>query len=96
MTAPEENSDGKSKASSLWPTLGLGGILSLCCLFAAPAASGAVGGTAAAGATAALNGGIIQVSVTALTVGTLIAVFRLRSKSKSCETEWGNFTRDEW
>lgn len=69
-----------------WSLLGLGGALSLCCLFAAPAATGAAGATAAGGATAALGGGLIRILVAALTVGVLGFVYRFRSDSKSCET----------
>lgn len=60
-------------SGSRWPVVGLAGGLSLCCLFAAPAATGAASGTAAAGATAALGGGAVRVAVAALTVG-LVAV----------------------
>ncbi|MUV61867.1 hypothetical protein, partial [Halobacterium sp. CBA1126] len=51
-----------------WSLLGLGGALSLCCLFG-PAAAGAAGGAAAGGATASVGGGLVQIAVSAATVG---------------------------
>jgi hypothetical protein len=52
-----------------WSMLGLGGALSLCCLFAAPTATGAVGSAVAGGTTAVLGGGAVRVLVSAVTVG---------------------------
>ncbi|WP_232701775.1 hypothetical protein [Halobacterium wangiae] len=83
MTTSEEDADADS--GDRWTLLGVGGALSLCCLFAAPAATGVAGGTAAGGATAALGGGLIRVLVAALTVGVIGVVLRLRSGSGSCE-----------
>jgi len=59
--------------------LGLGGALSLCCLVATPAATGAVGAAAGGGTAAALGGDMVQLLVTALTVGLLAGVLRLRT-----------------
>jgi len=50
------DSDADSESVSRRALLALGGALSLCCLFAAPAATGVAGRTAAGGATAALGG----------------------------------------
>ncbi|MDH5020112.1 hypothetical protein [Halobacterium rubrum] len=70
---PSEGAEGDTTGDSRWPVVGLAGGLSLCCVFAAPAATGVASGTAAGGATAALGGGTIRVAVAALTVG-LVAV----------------------
>jgi hypothetical protein len=71
---PSADADADDDAGdSRWPVVGLAGGLSLCCLFAAPAATGVASGTAAGGATAALGGGAVRVAVAALTVG-LVAV----------------------
>lgn len=69
---PSEDADDHA-SDSRWPVVGLAGGLSLCCVFAAPAATGVASGTAAGGATAALGGGAVRVAVAALTVG-LVAV----------------------
>lgn len=61
-----------------WSILGIGGALSLCCLFAAPAATGAAGGAVAGGTTAALGGSLVQILVTVFAVGTLAFAYRLR------------------
>lgn len=67
-------------ASTGWRSLaGIGGVVSLCCLFATPAATGAVGTTAAGGATAALGGGLVQILVTALGVGIAAFVIGMRT-----------------
>jgi hypothetical protein len=71
-----DNSD-ETKSASRWPLLGFGGAVSLCCLFTAPAATGAVGGTVAGGATTALGGGVIQVLVSAVAIGSLGLAIRL-------------------
>jgi hypothetical protein len=64
---------------SKWSWLGLGGIASLCCVFAAPSGAAALGGAAAAGGTtAALGGGLIRIAVAALTVGFIALALRLR------------------
>lgn len=70
---------------SRWSLLGLGGVVSLCCLFAAPATTGAVGGAVAGGTTAALGGGLVRILVSALTVGGIGIALRLRSDSPPCE-----------
>jgi hypothetical protein len=50
-----ERSSGEADASARWSLLGVGGTVCLCCLFAAPAATGAAGRTVAGGATATLR-----------------------------------------
>ncbi|AQL41809.1 hypothetical protein BV210_03350 [Halorientalis sp. IM1011] len=72
-------------ADARWPLVAVGGAVSLCCLFAAPAATGAASGVAAGGATAALGGGVVRVAVSALTVGLLAVVWRLRTDASCCE-----------
>jgi len=62
-----------------WSILGVGGALSLCCLFAAPAATGTAGGAVAGGTTAALGGSLVQIFAAALAVGVLALGYRLRS-----------------
>ncbi|WP_232688791.1 hypothetical protein [Halobacterium zhouii] len=87
-TSPESDADAASESAeestSRWSLLAVGGGLSLCCLFAAPAATGVAGGTAAGGATAALGGGLVRIAVAALTVGLVGFVIRWRSDS-SCD-----------
>jgi len=77
--------DGRETTPTRWGILGIGGTVSLCCLFAAPAATGAAGATVAGGATATLGGGLVRVFVSALTVG-LIGFF-LRSRAGSCDCD---------
>jgi hypothetical protein len=78
--------DGSTESMrSPWPLLGIGGALSLCCLVAAPAATGAAGAATGGGTAAALGGGFVQVLVTAVTVGLLAALVRLRTGGESCE-----------
>lgn len=77
-------SDGKASTGDAstppWGLLGVGGALSLCCLFATPAA----GAAAAGGTTAAFGGGLVRIVVTALTVGVIGAVYRVRSSGCAC------------
>ncbi|MEF8791139.1 MAG: hypothetical protein V5A61_13530 [Haloarculaceae archaeon] len=61
------------------PLLGIGGALSLCCLVAAPATTGAAGGVAGGGVVAVFGGSLVQVLTTALTVGLLGVLVRVRS-----------------
>jgi len=75
--ADEDGDDSDAR----WPLVAVGGAVSLCCLFAAPAASG----VAAGGATAALGGGVVRVAISALTVGLLAVVWRLRTDANCCE-----------
>jgi hypothetical protein len=87
MDDPTDERECESDASR-WPLLWVGGAVSLCCIFAAPATGGAaVGGTLAGGATAALGGTLIQILVVGLTVGLIGLVLRLRSSSNSCERD---------
>ena len=65
--------------------LGVGGAVSLCCLFATPAGTGAVGTTVAGGTTAALGGGLVRILVSAMAVGIVAAVVRMRTGCGSCE-----------
>jgi len=81
MTDPDANGSPDSESTPPWELLGVGGALSLCCLFAAPAAAGA----AAGGTTAALGGGLTKILVSALTVGAIGAVYRLRSSGCACD-----------
>ncbi|QPV64178.1 hypothetical protein I7X12_06025 [Halosimplex litoreum] len=82
MTTSEESTDEESGAR--WSVLGIGGLASLCCLLVAPATTGAASGAAAGGTTAALGGGLVQVAVTALTVGALAGIARL-SRRRSAD-----------
>jgi hypothetical protein len=67
MTSSDESGSAEDASTPPWGLLGVGGAVSLCCLFAAPTA-----GAAAAGGTAgALGGGLIRIVVTALTVGVI-------------------------
>jgi hypothetical protein len=83
MTDSERSSD-ETDASARWSLLGVGGTVSLCCLFAAPAATGAAGSTVAGGATAALGGGLVRILVSALTVGVIGLAMRSRIGSCAC------------
>ncbi len=72
-------------ASTGWRSLvGIGGAVSLCCLFATPAATGAVGTTVAGGTTAALGGGLVRVLVTALGVGIAAFLVGRRADCDDC------------
>jgi len=64
--------------------LGVGGAVSLCCLFGTPAATGAVGTTAAGGTAATLGSGVVTILVSAVTVGLLAVVIGRRTDSASC------------
>jgi hypothetical protein len=79
------NSDETASSDSgpRWSILGLGGLVSLCCLVA-PTTNAVEGATAASGATAAVGGGLIQIIVAALTVGVIGLAVRLRA-NRSCE-----------
>jgi hypothetical protein len=68
-----------------WPLLSIGGVASLCCLFATPAATGVGGAAVAGGATAAAGGGVVRVLVSALTLGLVAAVLRYRAGSSGCQ-----------
>lgn len=82
MTEGTTTDDG---ASAGWRSvLGLGGATALCCLFATPAATGAVGMTVPGGTTAALGGGIIRILVSAVTVGILAVAIGRRTDRGSC------------
>jgi precorrin-3B methylase len=70
-------------SGSRWSVLGLAGVGSLCCIVA-PTISVASGVTAASGATAAIGGGLVQILVTALTVGAIGLAVRYRT-DRSCE-----------
>jgi hypothetical protein len=83
MTASEESAD--ESAGARWSVLGIGGLASLCCLFVAPATTGVASGTAAGGTTAALGGSLVQVAVTALTVGALAGIVRLSRRHRSAD-----------
>ncbi|WP_436925013.1 hypothetical protein [Halosimplex amylolyticum] len=82
MSSPDAETDG---AGSRWSVLGIGGLVSLCCLFVAPATTGAAGAVAAGGATAALGGGLVQIAVTAVTIGALAGTYRLSRNGRSSD-----------
>jgi hypothetical protein len=80
MADSDKSEDVADASKPPWRLLGVGGALSLCCLFAAPA-----GGAAAAGGTAAaLGGGLTRVLVTAITVGVIGLVYRIWSSGSDC------------
>jgi O-antigen ligase len=88
MTDTRADPTDEPDATRRWSLLGLGGALSLCCLVAAPAATGAVGGTVAGGTTAVLGGGVVQILVSAVTVAVVGIALRLWTGSGSqTETE---------
>lgn len=76
--------DERETSSTRWALLRLGGTASLCCLFAAPAATGVAGATVAGGA-AAIGGGLVRVFVSALAVGLISLGLRFRAGSCDCE-----------
>lgn len=82
-TEPGETAE--SDDGSRWSLLGVGGALSLCCLFTAPVATGGASGVTAGGATAALGATLLQIAVAALAVGVAGAALRWRSGSRSCD-----------
>lgn len=82
MSDDAESGEPKSGRSAL---LWVGGAVSLCCLFATPAATGAVGATAAGGATAALGGSVVRIVVSAVAVGALGVALRMRTGSECCD-----------
>ncbi|WP_436930905.1 hypothetical protein [Halosimplex halobium] len=71
--------DTAESTRSHWSLLGIGGALSLCCLVAAPASTGAAGAVAGGSTTAVLGGNLVQILVTAVTVGLLAGFVRLRT-----------------
>ncbi|MFD1589502.1 hypothetical protein ACFR9U_21200 [Halorientalis brevis] len=85
MTGTSAKPSAESETSGRWALLGIGGTVSLCCLFAAPAATGAAGAAVAGGTTAAIGGGVVRVLVSALTVGLIGVLLRARGDSCSCE-----------
>jgi len=85
MAETRTDTDDGSNSKRRWSLLGIGGALSLCCLVAAPAATGAVGGTVAGGTTAALGGGVVQILVSAVTVAVVGIALRLWIGSSSSE-----------
>ena len=76
MTDSTTDATHESDTKRRWSLLGVGGALSLCCLFTATATAGGAGVTAAGGTTAALGGGVVRVAVAAATVGVLALVVR--------------------
>jgi len=79
------DADGSAESTrSHWSLLGLGGALSLCCLVAAPAATGAAGAATGGGVAAALGGSVVQILVTAVAVGLPAGPFRSRTGGESC------------
>ena len=84
MTEPSADADDSSALSGWRSLLGLGGAVSLCCLFATPAGTGAVGTTVAGGTTAAMGGGVVRIVVAAVAVGAVAAAVRLRTGRECC------------
>jgi hypothetical protein len=80
MSAATDTDDGTDSNGRL-AVLGIGGALSLCCLFGAPTAAAVAGGGAAGGA-AALGAGLVRVLVVAATVGLVGAVVRRRTADR--------------
>lgn len=60
-----ENANSKNR----WPLIGLGGVLSLCCLVTSSAATGAAGATVAGGTIAAFGGDLTRIFASAVTAG---------------------------
>jgi hypothetical protein len=81
MSAATDTDDGTDSNGRL-AVLGIGGALSLCCLFGAPTAAAVAGGGAAGGAAAALGAGLVRVLVVAATVGLVGAVVRRRTADR--------------
>jgi hypothetical protein len=81
-TAATEPTEDTSSVSR-WSLLAVGGAVSLCCLFAAPATMGAVGTSAAGGSTVAPTDGLVQIVVSIAAVGILGLVLRLRTGLRS-------------
>jgi len=75
MPETDTETDESERSIGRWSLLGLGGTVSLCCLFAAPTASSAA---VAGGTAAAAGGGVVRVVVSALTVAVVGAVLRYR------------------
>lgn len=84
-SSADEQTGADSDGNSRWPLVGVGGAVGLCCLFAAPGAGGAVGSTAGAGAMAAFGGGLVQILVSALTVGAIGVAVQLYAGRRSCK-----------
>jgi len=74
----DANGNAESKRSYR-ALLGLGGALSLCCLVTAPVSTGAAAAVTGGSAAATLGGNLVQILVTAVTVGLLAGFVRLRS-----------------
>ena len=85
MTDTPSDTTEEATSRGRWSLLGLGGTVSLCCLVAAPAATGAVGTAVAGGTTAALGGGLVRILVSAVTVGIIGIAVRIWSSSPSCK-----------
>jgi hypothetical protein len=85
MTSTAKGEAENTKSKNRWSLIGLSGAVSLCCRFAAPAATGAAGATVAGGATAAFGGGLIRILVSAIGVGIVGIAIQLWPSSSSCE-----------
>jgi hypothetical protein len=86
MTDSDEAASAEDASAPPWGLLGAGGALSLCCLVAAPTA----GAAAAGGATASLSGhGLVRIAVTALTIGIVGGLYRIRSSGCACDASAG-------
>lgn len=86
MTGSDEDTSAEDTSTPPWRLLGVGGALSLCCLFAAPTAAGAA---AAGGTVAVLSSGLVRIVVTALTAGVIGGLYWLHSANytdQSCST----------
>ncbi|MFD1589374.1 hypothetical protein ACFR9U_20555 [Halorientalis brevis] len=85
MTDASPDATDEARSRGRWSLLGLGGTVSLCCLVAAPATTGAVGTAVAGGTTAALGGGLVRVLVSAVTVGIIGMALQMWTSSPSCK-----------
>ena len=88
MTDADTDSTDEAHSKIRRLILGIGGVLSLCCVFVAPAATGAVGITATGGTTAALGGGFVEILVSAVTGGVIAIVARIWANLRTSEEEF--------
>jgi len=80
----KDESEG-ANSTNRWPLIGLGGAVSLCCLFAAPVATGVAGATVTGGATTGFGSGLARILVSAIAASVIGIVLRVWSSRSSCE-----------